>query len=596
VTTIERPHQQENRLQSDPTVAKDDVHPSSPDGRLSVATWLAAAAISAALALAALAMCEYRFGTADQLQYLANVVEIENPGALGDDPYLRAFAALRSIFWYMIAAVSNEANRPAVCLAVSIGVAAIAAMLLMRLGTILATGRRDGGIDLVAGAAAALVLVVPKEQNWFGLVSLADVELTATSAVIPLVIGSMLAWTAGRPLASLLVALAAAPLHAQTAAYLLTTWVVVSLWSARRSPQKLTLPVAVGALGLVAVIRERTGNTVAAGRIDALEAAGRSMYPELLNPWLAPWTAWGAVLAILAFGLLAAVAMQRWGSGVSTQQRAAFAWGLASLFFPAVGLALLATGVRDSLLWRLMIGRSLMLPQIASLVFFASWAVMAMRRGGKGCVIAAIAFVLVSCWPFPAWPRVGAALGLAAVIAWMAFVAGWFGRERQSATPRFAAVSVAIGILVMGGIAVGRFAVRPHGWLVDAAEPSWRTAQLWARSNTAPGTRFLTPPHRAGWRLGAHRPTYGELNDGGLFFYAGEEVIEWAERMNELGASWKVHFAGASSRTFAEVLAQLDAEWLEEREIEYVVTEAGHDVQIGTVVWESPAYVIRRLR
>jgi hypothetical protein len=100
VTTIERPHQQENRLQSDPTVAKDDVHPSSPDGRLSVATWLAAAAISAALALAALAMCEYRFGTADQLQYLANVVEIENPGALGDDPYLRAFAALRSIFWY----------------------------------------------------------------------------------------------------------------------------------------------------------------------------------------------------------------------------------------------------------------------------------------------------------------------------------------------------------------------------------------------------------------------------------------------------------------------------------------------------------------
>jgi hypothetical protein len=576
--------------------------------RAGVRAWIASVATALLVALAALAMCEYRFGIGDQVQYLAQVVAIEEPQALAGDPYLRAFPPLRSVFWRVMATISDEESRPAACLAITIAIGAAAALVLIMTGGALA---RDGaapvrGIDAVAGAAAAIVFVVPKEQNWFGIVALGDVELTATWAVVPLALGSMLAWTAGRSVLALALALAALPVHGQTAAYLLGAWVAAGLWTAVRAPReaagrrplrgrRLALLLAVLGAGLGAIALERRRNGVSAEHLGRLEEIGRGMYAELIDPWSVPWPAWSAVAAILALGAAAATSLARGSAGAAPAHARLRMWAVASLLLPAAGLVLLAAGAREPLLWRLMVGRSLMLPQVASLVLFAAWSTRAMRRGGIGAPLAAIALVLVAVWPFAQWPRPAAVIGLAAVIAIVAIDAGATARAAPLASARFATGAVAAALLLVAAIAGGRFATRSYPWLAPSGEPAWRAAQQWAREQTAPGSLFVTPPHLAGWRIGAHRPTYGELNDGGLLFYAGGEAIGWAGRMAELGVSPAASRSGSIGRAYAETLGAGGARWCAERGIDYVVTEAAHDVEIGTVVWSSREYVVRRV-
>lgn len=554
----------------------------------SMSSRLAAIVVAAVLAFAALALCNYSFGKGDQLQYLVEVVAVQDPGALGDDAYLRAFDALRSFFWRTIAAVTTEDSLPAACLALALIAAGAAALVLMRLGTRLTGDQR--GIDLLAGTAAALVFVVPKEDNWFGIVSLSDVELTATSAVIPLVVASILAWADARRVLALILGIATALLHAQTAAYLMTAWVLMAFIDAGRDPKRLVLPVIIGLGGLAAVIRERATNAVAEDALLAFETAGLAMYKELVDPRYATLSAWLAVAAILIIGALAAAALRREPGGWTIAQRRVVLWTACSLAFPLAGLALLSLGARDPLLWRLMVGRSFMLPQIGALVIFATWVVVALRTGGWRGLRAALALIFVSIWPFPDWPHVAAGGGLLFVMAMIA----------ADAIPARAAAPalrwVPFTAVLVTGLGIVRFVHRPHPWLDDGVDVAWRDVQQWARDNTEAGTMFVTPPYRAGWRVRAHRPTYVEMNDGGLFFYAAQEAAAWTERLAQLGFEprWRMR-PEFGSPIYADALAAIEPDWFAESGIEYVVTETDRDVPLGEVVWESGAFTVRRV-
>jgi len=571
----------------------------------------AAIALSGATALCALAVCQYRYGIFDQGQYLVRVVGLQEPGALGNDPYLGAFDALRSVVWPLVAAVTTEATRPVFCLVVAVAVTIANVLLLTALGrTLLDPKGRARAVApltvLLAAIVPALVLVVPKEQNWFGLVSLGDVELTATLVVLPLVFGSMLAWVRGQHTLCALLALAALPVHGQTGAYLLTAWWVASVWDQRQCRPRLVALALIGLGGLLAVAVERGAAPIAAGQMVALEEVGRGLYPELIDPWTGPLTAWCAVITILALGLVPAV--RGAVRARPAPERRLVVWWIASTAFPILGLSLLAIGMDDALLWRLMIGRSLMLPQIAALIVFAVWAMRALAAGGRTAPAAAVCLLLVVAWPVAQVPLAVVAVGVGLVIALLVLhPAPVWPDAGLGVTARRRVVAGAVAsFVIVGAIGAARFDDRPYPWLASGQDPAWRETQHWARTASAPGTVFLTPPYLSGWRLGSHRPTFGEVKDGGLLFYAGEPAIDWAHRMRQLGMEPSFRFAepaGAQGpglrrcrRAYQAALERDGRSLVAAAGASFVVLERTHDVVLGAAVWSNDAFVIRRVR
>jgi len=575
----------------------------------------------AALAFSALAVCGYRYGGFDQAQYLVQVISLQEPGAFADDPYLTSFGALRSVFWWLLAAITTDATRPFVCLGLTLALSVVNGGLLLAIGrSQLASAPAIGRIPLwLLAAAPALCLVVPKELNWFGLVTLGDIELTATFAVLPLVFAAMLAWIRGRPGLCLLASAAAVPIHGQTAAYLLCAWWAASLWTARGRPKALALPIIVGTIGAIALAVERAAVTVDPARLDAFRAVGEAMYAALINPIFGTRSAWAAVAAVTMLGVAAVIARPA-GEPVSVCRRRLRVWWCASAVFPAVGLVLLAGGLEEPLLWRLMVGRSLMLPQLAALVVFATWCASAVARGGVTAWIGGGSLFLIAIWPFPHLPRPVAFVTLLSMIALIAASRGFGAGRTSSATPatlqagrrRLAGVTLGVAgaLLVTGAVC---FVVRPFPWLSSSQEPEWLEAQEWARENTPPGTRFITPPYLSGWRVGSHRPTFGELKDGALMFYSGEPVLAWVDRMRALGVDscyrwleasatrgrveYRPEDAGVVATRLAYPLA-LRSNLARIQKIApspYVVTEAAHDADVGDVVWTNERFVIRGL-
>jgi hypothetical protein len=557
-----------------------------------------------ALAVIALAICQYRYGIFDQGQYLVQVIGLQAPEALGPDPYLDAFGSLRSVFWVAVASVTTEATRPALCLALALAITAVNAWLLLGIGRTVLPRQ-----PLLVAAAPALLFVVPKEQNWFGLVSMGDIELTATLAVMPLAFGSLLCWMRGRLAWSLALAAAAVPLQGQTAAYLLTAWWVATAWTYRRHARAWAILGAVGGLGLVALLVERAAIAVPDDSLARLETIGRSLYPELIDPLTGPLRAWCGVIVLLALGACTRLpgAGSRAGSAPPGERRLVI-WAVASLAFPIVGLLLLAADLKEPLLWRLMVGRSLMLPQIAALVLFATWCARLMQAGGGRGLAAAAAFAFTAVWPVGALAQPVLAVAFALILVFMVHA-----QRRAPSVPAAgrAGAGLVATALALAALAGHRFVDRPYALLAPGDDSRWVDAQRWARANTPPATVFITPPYLSGWRVQSHRPTVGEVKDGGLLFYAGQPALAWVDRVAQLGAADSLFWLetpGLASPTDAPApLAEAQHAYRDalswrletirrEQGAQYVVTETAWDVDVGERVWANEAFVIRRLR
>ncbi|MDQ7013560.1 MAG: hypothetical protein Q9O74_06640 [Planctomycetota bacterium] len=587
------------------------------------------------IALAALLVGGYSFGTDDQAQYLVQVLLIEHPEALPNDAYPPVFDALGSFFWYPVAWLSSESSRAAVLLGLALAIAMLNVELLRRLGkTLIGTGTANKTTVGVWALVPALLLVVPKERNWFGLVGVADHELTATMGVLPLVFGAMLAWTRGRVWIALLLCAAAVPIHAQTGAALLVTWWVG--WAAialrgivepRTRMVSAVVAGVVGVVGLVAVVLARQAMALPAQTRALCRAAGDDLFAELIDPLTATPEAWASVGAVLLLGLVAAV---RSGVGAEVFSRARsgarrsvpdpvhllLVWCVASLVFPVVGTALHALGVEDPLLWRLMVGRGFLLPQLGAIVLVACWC--SRSPGGVGAVLTAVVLLVLAWWPFAGLPVPVAAglLGLV-VLAMLARPVKATGRAashfsdvapRSDAHPAprlVLAAAVPVVILAVLGIGSAR-------WLDTHANPAWREAQTWARANTAPDALFITPPYLSGWRLESHRTTFGEGKDGGLAFYADDRVLDWSRRMDLVGlgrpCDWDLWEAATTARAGPSDHVEAQAAAREAYhaalrtnlyairsgfDATHLVTEA--DLGLGEVVWHNDRFWISRL-
>lgn len=151
--------------------------------------WFVRLAGSLAVAAIALLFCGYHFGASDQAQYLVHALSLADPLLFVGDPYLEAFGSLYSVFWIPFALVVRSPWCSMVVLLVALGVAAANVCYITKIaGAVLRAPRAQ-----IMGAASlgVLAFIVPKEQNWFGLVGIADVELTATYAVTPIVLLSI---------------------------------------------------------------------------------------------------------------------------------------------------------------------------------------------------------------------------------------------------------------------------------------------------------------------------------------------------------------------------------------------------------------------
>ncbi len=66
-------------------------------------------------------------------------------------------------------------------------------------------------------------------------------------------------------------------------------------------------------------------------------------------------------------------------------------------------------------------------------------------------------------------------------------------------------------------------------------EKYWIDVQLWAKENTPPGSLFITPPDKVGFRYYSERSPLVENKDGAMSVYSQEYAREWDHRMKALG-------------------------------------------------------------
>ncbi len=601
------------------------------------------------IALGAILIGSYSFGTDDQAQYLVQVLAIENPDAFPRDLYPPVFTSLGSLFWYPITWLSTEANRPAIILTITLAITLLNVELLRRLGKVLL------GSGLWS-FLPALLLVVPKERNWFGLVGFCDYELTATMGVLPLVFGSLLAWVRGRPFWALLLATLAVPIHAQTGAALLVTWWTAVTLLAIHTPRWRPVSVIVGAIGLGSVLLALFALRLPPETRDLCRAAGDDLFAALIDPLAAAPKSWAAVGVLLLLGLLAALRSfsscplsssflsclrsgslpraprGRAGEGVpsgfchagSSLALRALIWTLASLAFPLGGTALHALGLDEPLLWRLMVGRGFLLPQVGAILLIAIWA--RHHTGSLSTAITAFVLLALAWWPFAEMPVPLAAVGLGFVALAILARPSPKKTEPPASQPTPSPLPVLAAILPLTILAL--LGIPPARWLDTHADPAWREAQTWARHNTSADTLFITPPYLTGWRLESLRTTFGEGKDGGLAFYADDRVLDWDRRMDLVALSrpcnWELWEAATIANTqanptqsnhpltaslFAEyttardnyhaaLRANLDAIFAEfgtspEPEAVYLVTEA--DLGLGKVLWHNDRFWITQV-
>lgn len=599
----------------------------------------------AALAFSALSICQYRFGVNDQAQYLVQVIAADEPGTFGDDLYLRAFGSLGSAFWNVLGAVTNEADRPGVFLALSLVIAATNALLVMLIARSLlpVVGEHRATITL-ALAAPAIMLCVPKELNWFGLVAIGDVELTATFAVMPLVFASMLMFVRGRLWWSLVAALVAAPIQGQSAAYLLSAWWLASVMTTWPNPRWRAVLAVIGVLGAAGLAKVWTSSQLPEESTAEFFRIGRSLYPELINPLNASLRAWIGVVGLIGVGALAAwrarsaslgpphaciPLAEPASSSLSHAWHRFTLWWMCSFAFPLAGIVLHAAGLEDPLLWKFMTGRALMLPQLAAIIAISVWCVLAMAAGTRRRWLAGFgALLTLSFVPIEHAP---VALSFVLAIGFTACIVFTPMRPARSGRPpmQLAWIHAALGstfallmILTMGTV---RFVGRPFPWLGSGEQTAWLKTQHWARMHTPEGTRFITPPYLSGWRVGSHRSTLGELKDGALLLYSGSPVLIWAEHMRSLGFApdhstyrW-LESSGPvapSPPTDARLLASTNKAWLPQARQHYAealststprtqafantdlivierASDPGEGAMLGPIVWSNERFVVR---
>ena len=102
---------------------------------------------------------------------------------------------------------------------------------------------------------------------------------------------------------------------------------------------------------------------------------------------------------------------------------------------------------------------------------------------------------------------------------------------------------VALGLLVTGLLATASYTTLVRDNL--RSDP-WVAAQEWAKTNTPPGSLFLTPDRMGGFRIHSERPVVCEWRDGTQAYFSAAFGKRWWETIKSIRKDMVVDSSGES--------------------------------------------------
>jgi len=127
----------------------------------------------------------------------------------------------------------------------------------------------------------------------------------------------------------------------------------------------------------------------------------------------------------------------------------------------------------------------------------------------------------------------------------------------------------------------------------------WERVQRWARENTMPADRFLTPPYLEGFRVFSERPVVGEWKDAA--------AVMWSREYTDYWRTWYTRMGGTFERRYDQpIWKRLEASWsaLPLGEVERIARDYDADYILfrrddyerigwgGELLYDGPLFVV----
>jgi hypothetical protein len=189
------------------------------------------------------------------------------------------------------------------------------------------------------------------------------------------------------------------------------------------------------------------------------------------------------------------------------------------------------------LLWLVFIGMVLWADPGKRFERFLGW--LAPRPRVRG-----IGLGLLSVWMVAAWLK-RADWSLTAAIALAILVGCYFASNKREAglAGRLGGITAVLSGAAFLLLIMGRVPAIPRLWnprvVPTALESDWRAVQEWSRANTPPDAAFLVPTYPGGFREFSLRSSWGEWKDGQAMYHYPPFEEEYRKRMMAVGYSWE---------------------------------------------------------
>lgn len=483
-------------------------------------------ALMALAGLLAIAFKGINYAFNDQAVELTTVKHLLDPSLYPGDILFESMATKQPLFWQTIAALARHIPLEPLVIGLHLLVSALTIVAVWALAVNLFRDRRSANLGLL------LVTLSLPMGYWLGLdpVWVVWQELVHRSFIFPWLLVALILALHRRLLPAMaLVGLCANfhPMSAGVVGLMVIGGALVDRPARRRIPVA-AVAAAVCALPMLAGIALNPG---AAGASAAQNEQwyellrlrmGHHIFPTAWEP-----TRWLGALLVLAIGFRAWLAVDR----EQLRHRVALAWFAVPLLLwipgylftevwpvPLIALAQLFRGTKFAMMLGLLYLGHHQVLRISTGVWTqiaVGWTALAVP---VALWVASLPVAALAAIPHLLMPEPPPGRGKGGRWALLAGAAG---------------LLLAIG----GGAALNTYHRANSEWSNwwGGVGPHWKDVQIWVKHNSSTATTVMVPPEEKGFRFFSERPIVGDLKDGGPHQNDALNMIEWWQRMQDLG-------------------------------------------------------------
>lgn len=481
--------------------------------------WLVDAALSALAALLSPCIHGYAFGIENQRIQLPHLHALQDPTLYPGDPLIEAMGGYFSWFWPLMACLTEQLPLEASFFTGHLLINFVRFLGVLALGRALFPGRPRAAFVGLWFLFFGQTVIGYESLNW---TYLAHTTLASALGVWVLVAALRGAW-----LSALLGAGLVFDIQAMQAAYLLLAIGAAALVSGRAAVARCVLAaplfVAAALPGLLWMFEAQ-----AVSSQPDLPLLVRTYFPAHFFPSSFGPAQWIAACALA--GLFLWLCRREPPRPEIRRARAVIA--ALFVFWVCGGLAIELAP--SGFVVKLHVFRSSALQCLILYVLLAGrcdelWSRWSARGGSRALPLACLA--LVATFSFAAqvdWTRSQ---------HWMPLVSTAICSLVVLRAPRETRAWAAGGLVLCAGLLAGQV-IAEHMSQQRSVERSlapWRAVQSWARLNTEPGDRFLTPPYLSGFRVHSRRPVVGEIQDSSAMLWSADYADYWRTWFESMG-------------------------------------------------------------